>query len=54
MPLVTPILALLTNPVRVACLAREVVESGSRVLIILQCHTLQGFVREETQDAVTY
>jgi hypothetical protein len=50
--LVTAILALLAHPVSVARLAREVVECGCGVLVVLQSHALEGLVREEAEYAV--
>lgn len=53
MPLVTAVLALLAHPVSVARLAREVVECGRGVLVVLESHALEGLVREEANYAVT-
>ena len=52
-PLVAAVLALLAHPVSVARLAREVVECGCGVLVVLESHALEGLVREEAEYAVT-
>ena len=52
-PLVAPVFALLAYPVCIARLAREVVECGSGVFIVLESHALQRFVRQEADDVVS-
>jgi len=47
MVLMAAVFAVLTDPIRVASLAREVVESCHWVLIIEECHALECLVTVE-------
>lgn len=53
MPSMTSFLAIFTDPISAARFAREVIEGGIRVLIVIECHTFQRFIGVELNNIFT-